>query len=335
MASISNIFYGAANEPYNTNPIGTIGLYLNIGNSGNVAVSPDFVNWNNVSTVLNASFYEAGIWDGTKFIITGSTTAYSYDGIIWTKCNNAPGGVGIARSSSGLYMIVDSAGIIYTSNDGITWTSTGKIPPTSSPSGGVQNVLKSATNISWNGSYFVVSGNYYNQEFTYGYIFAARWISVDGLTWTRQDLVLNGVVESIAFATTYHPTYNDQSIYTDIVPGLLQPYTSITRTERGLIFNKVAVRADMSYNNGIILAVVDDGTEVPRMFTSTDFVNWTQRFFPQSWERMGRITFKNNTWYVSGRLNNSTNAGILKSTDTINWTFTNTGISGSSMVVVA
>jgi hypothetical protein len=159
------------------------GLYI-VGTGAFTAdpyTSPDMITWTRRTTGssgVNKAFAESG---SVIVMIKGSTTNgiwSSANGTSWTQryTNGAADNINDVIYANGLFVAVGSnsggtAGRVFTSPDGITWTSQTN-PATS--------VLLS---VRWSGNQFVAGGNS-----------RSVMTSPDGVTWTNQALVGTGSV---------------------------------------------------------------------------------------------------------------------------------------------
>lgn len=141
------------------------GLIVAVGLFGNVLTSPDGITWT-AHVSGTSSTLSAVVWGNSQFVAVGlgGTILTSPDGSVWTVRKHGPASEALQGAAfSGTRYVVTSASAaqVYTSSDGISWTSHA-VP------GG-----HALLSVAWTGTQFVAVG--------YG---GTVLTSPDGLTWT-------------------------------------------------------------------------------------------------------------------------------------------------------
>lgn len=100
------------------------GLYVVVG-FGQIYTSPDLITWTQ-RTAPNGNAYQYVVWSGSEFVagaINGSPLR-STDGITWTVSGTSfGGGAPIGLVWNGSSFVLNYSGQIYTSTNGVSWTS--------------------------------------------------------------------------------------------------------------------------------------------------------------------------------------------------------------------
>lgn len=99
------------------------GLYVYVGNNGNIYTSNNLINWNKRTSGVDLKL--VGITYGkSQFIVTGDkgTILTSSNGITWTKQDSGTDNYLIkSRYANGMYIACGYNGSLLQSNDGISW----------------------------------------------------------------------------------------------------------------------------------------------------------------------------------------------------------------------
>jgi hypothetical protein len=321
-----------------------------------IVTSPDGVNWTSRVTVQTVSFSTGGYrigWSGNLLVVTGngtaSSVAISTNGTTWRFL-----GLPITASASGFGGVVwngqlwaavsDAATNIWTSLDGITWTSRATL------------TAGNCRSIAWNGTQFLVLGN-------------STWCSTspDGFTWTmRNTQPVTTLVRATwnSVSTQWVVASTAPAIFTtpDAVNWIQRqaPVISNTTVQSfawapqlnlwalvGGPSNNVATASDadgvwvsrlttqigtancVAWNGSLFVA--GGGTSV-QIYTSTDGVTWTSRTNGGvSWTVVNGVAWSSNLsiWVAVGA--NSTTSGVIaSSTDGASWTSRSTTIFGAN-----
>jgi uncharacterized repeat protein (TIGR02543 family) len=217
------------------------GLFVAVGDSGNIRTSPDGLTWT-VQTSSTTNNLWGVTWSGSKFVAVGNsgTILTSSNGTSWTpQTSNTTSTLLNVTWSGSRFVVVGDA--ILTSSDGVTWTTR---------TSGTANTLYGVT---WSGTQFVAVGGA-------GTILT----STDGVTWSSQTsgttnylwgVTWNG---SLFVATGYSGTILTSSNGTSWTP-------QTSRTTNYLW--------GITWNGSLFVVVGDNST----IRTSPDGVNWTPR----------------------------------------------------------
>lgn len=178
-----------------------------------------------------------------------------------------------------VFTSIGQAGSIYTSTDGITWTSR------------TSGTASSLRTITYGGGIFVYGG--------FGGVLAT---STDGVTWTART---SGTTSTI-FTVVYE---NSLYVYGTGSGGLATSTDAITWTARtsGTATNIVTI----TYNNSLYLY----GGGAGALATSTDAITWTARSVPTTGVIQG-LWYANSNYYL---LSAVASFSVFTSTDAITW----------------
>ncbi len=257
----SGDYYGAAYNGTNYVVVGAAGS----GGDGYIAVSPDWVNWTNVTPSWLPYFTGVAYGDG-KFVAVGSPFTKSYialstNGIDWTTLSTGTNETfdAVATDGNGTFVAVGASGdVLRSANNGVTWALT-------SPSASAGTYFYS---ISYVNSQFVAVG--------YGGIVM---YSSNGSTWSNANYsdtsssltgitYGNGLYVLVGTDVNYNTLYLTRSSLTSgswSVPGTPPP--AIPSGIGELTIN---------YGGGVFMGYYDDTNYDGYIFTSTNGTTWTQ-----------------------------------------------------------
>lgn len=269
-----------------------------------------------VGTVTNQVFNDAvyaPLTNGNYFAFgyssTGSaTTAYQYstNGTSWTGGTLPVSGFWRAAASSGSRIIVfrASAANGQYSDNGTTWTLTGSLPASASP-----------TQLIWDGTRFIATAG--SSASVYYSTNGASWASAStGVTGSAAGIGFDGTSRYIVTSTT-NPTTNARTTTT-----FPTSWSSITMPSSGVWVSPV-------YGNGIWVV----GRAGDSLYgTSTNGTTWTSRTLPSILSNLTgdlfvKLAFDNGKFYYY-YLDN-----VYSSTDGINWT-TEATVTGGTLDIV-
>ena len=278
------------------------------------AVKESFVNnpanaitdWTDIA--YNSTFFRGAVYANGIFIITGAVfRSYSYDGINWThltpsgwNCDRIAFGnglfVGVGYASIGSPGVL--TGFVFTSTDGLTWTS--RTPAANnwwkditygnglfvavSDTGTGNRVMTSPDGINWTSRNSAMNANFTGVAYGNGVFVAVAsggviggvvMTSPDGITWTQQNFNVGTL--TVHFANGKFTT------------GGYYSTNGINWTAANLNFNALGI----TYGNGYYVGVVSSGAN--RIYYSTDAITWTATLSP-SLNSYSYITFGENTF---------------------------------------
>jgi len=151
------------------------GVYVAVGNSGNIFSSPNLATW--TSRAAGAQAFGDVIFDNGQFVAVGAAGACytSSDGLTWTT--RSAGSTQFykviwAAGTINLFVAIGVGGLLYTSPDGTTWTSR------SAGSATFSDIAFDSTN-----NVLVLVG-----------LSGTVYTSTNGTTWTNRTLGVNTVV---------------------------------------------------------------------------------------------------------------------------------------------
>lgn len=333
-------------------------LWIAVGTGTNaIATSPDGVNWTSRVLVATGSFstgaYRIG-WNGNQILVLGNGTnnslALSTNGTSWILLGlpitaSASGYGGIAWSGQLWAAVSDAATNIWTSPDGITWTSRATLT-----SGNCRS-------IAWNGSIFFVLGSStycatspngitwtmlntqpqttfvratWNNSSTQWVVCgttatASIYTTPNGQTWTlRQNaMITNATTQSFAWAP---------SIGTWALVGGTTNNIATATDAAGAWVSRVTTGMGTAYCvawNGSIF-VAGGGTTV-QIYTSTDGVTWTsQTNGGVAWTVVYGLAWSSSlSIWVGVGANGATSGVLASSTNGTAWTSRSTSIFGA------
>lgn len=278
------------------------------------AVKESFVNnpataitdWTDIN--YNSTFFRGAVHAKGIFIATGAVfRSYSYDGINWThltpsgwNCDRIAFGnglfVGVGYASIGSPGVL--TGFVFTSPDGLTWTS--RTPAANnwwkditygnglfvavSDTGTGNRVMTSPDGINWTSRNSAMNANFTGVAYGNGVFVAVAsggviggvvMTSPDGITWTQQNFNVGTL--TVHFANGKFTT------------GGYYSTNGINWTAANLNFNALGI----TYGNGYYVGVVSSGAN--RIYYSTDAITWTATPSP-SLNSYSYITFGENTF---------------------------------------
>lgn len=193
------------------------GLYVAVGDSGNIYTSPDFSTWTRRTSNSSSLLWDV-CYANNIFVAVGrdKTIVTSPDGITWTRrvYTSGYGDFYRVRYINNQFITAGAGGALMTSADGITWTSI-----TTGITGDLWCVAMGA-------GVYVVSGNggnvytgssldsltqhsigvgehdgvvYANDLFVVTATSGAVYTSPDGVTWTARSTGISGLLRGIAY----------------------------------------------------------------------------------------------------------------------------------------
>jgi hypothetical protein len=333
-------------------------LYVAAGSNGVILTSSDGQLWTNRWVNATANFDKVAYVNGNWFVMggfgAGANLLTSPDGITWTPQTVASGAVlNGAAFGAGLYVVVAATGVIFSSDDLVTWTS--RFAGTNALNDiifanslfvavGVTNTIRTSTDgITWNAatatgvwrriiydnSLFVVIGDN-----------GALATSTNGTTWSvrtsgtsgnLRDVVWNGSI-FVAVAPNSFTTSSNGTTWTAVTGFENLPFTSIswsgtrfvvTNTTNGVAFvstnGTTWSRSATAYAGPILFSGYFGGRFVAiganQIQYSTDGLNWGNVDNVQYVPTALNRTYKlGNRYYAL-----STTAGIYQSSDGIAW----------------
>ena len=261
-----------------------------VGNKGEIAVSPDCINWNiktrtNANVSINDITFGNGIYVALTSVINQGLIT-SNDLYTWTSRDTTPYFRRIIFAKD-IFVVIGDSGRIKTSSDGITWTTR------------TSNTNKNLFNIVFVNNLFVVVGSE-----------GAILTSPDGITWTSQTSGINDTLRGIAygFNTFVAVGYsNTSAVILTSTDGI--SWTSRTTSETNALYN-------IAYGNNMFLAVGNNGV----ILSSLDGITWTSQSSGESMTLL-KVTSGDNIFIVLGA--SAQNNVILISQDGIEWNATN------------
>ena len=228
------------------------GLYIALGSLGAVFTSPDAVSWTprNSGTVHRDSgsgLQDMALGDGRLVAVgLGGLTSTSTDGINWT-----PGTAGTTEDLSGVIFGFDrfhavslNSGRIYSSADGVTWTSL------STPSSGLRRIAFGAGRL-------VAVGNTGEVQ-----------TSTNGLNWTAGSA---GTAESFLGINFV----NGQFIAVGTGGAIRTSPDGVTWTGRASGGNRSQLQ-NATFGNGVYVIPGQSGTSGRTLLVSNDGVTWRE-----------------------------------------------------------
>lgn len=280
------------------------------------AVKESFVNnpanaitdWTDIP--YNSTFFRGAVYGNGIFIATGAVfRSYSYDGINWThltpsgwNCDRIAFGnglfVGVGYASIGSPGVL--TGFVFTSTDGLTWTS--RTPAANiwwqditfgnglfvavAQTGTGNRVMTSPNGITWTSRTTPMDANFKGVAYGNGVFVAVStggagvtggnvMTSPDGITWTQRNLAWTAL--AVHFSEGKFTT------------GYRYSTDGITWSLSNINFNATGI----TYGNGYFVGVVESGAN--QIYYSTDAVTWTATASPTS-NTYKDITFGENTF---------------------------------------
>lgn len=284
--------------------------YVAIGLNG-MAYSNDCINWNMIGDQTRSGQcvkYNGNIWVAGKTPAIPDTIVYSYDGTIWNDTNiinfickglEWDGSIWVAAGNG--------PSNFYYSYDGINWT--GSDGP---------NIFNAATNIKYNGSYWMASGINSTNDTT-----SNLAISQNGKTWsnisdskintTCNDIEWNGSLWVTTGGTTDYPTNYTIAYSKDGInwSGVDNSITNLPNGGNSIVWNgqlQIWIITAVSYTPF-------EPAPLNKLAYSYDGINWT--YVPSSdvlTETYNKVICDSKKLYAFG-----TNNDIISSSDGINW----------------
>ena len=320
-----------------------LGMFVAVGSQGKIRTSYDGLEWTTRTSGTTDNLY--GVMYSEKkelFVITGNngTILTSSDGINWTSQTS---GVSVALYSvaysdnMNIFVISGYSGTILTSTNGTDWTERtsgvttklyrvcysfklGLFLITSDSS---TNTLLSTDGINWQEG--TISNSVYEVAFcgVLGLFIAVGRngtinTSPDGMNWTTTQLQ-----ETVAL---YGAIYSDslKKIFVSGESGVIAE--SINSTE-WIVIKKGFTETiyDVCYAKDLGLYVAVGGSNRAYVMTSTDFINWTERFTDGS---TSQYPLKTICYSQEKHLFVTTSqyGKMYSSTDGINWVSVTTGL---------
>ncbi len=279
-------------------------------NTNTVYNSTDGINWTSslVSGFSGSSYCSKDIiWNGFVFVAVGQyrNIAYSTNGTNWTVVSTNSTGTfkSIAWGNNNFVIFSPDLSFVLTSPNGVTWTQRNL------PSG------STGTSVAWSGSAFVTSPGTLKTWAT----------SPDGITWTARSY--STVYPVTGFATSTSAAGGGVVVSTgaglfysnDNGVTVSTPYTG-----------SLAVISALETNGSVFVAggssetINSSGQGLPTLLYSYDAINWNKANYSAT---STSVPFVDIIWdgskfvAAAGRsLNGLYSAGILTSTDGVNWT---------------
>lgn len=359
MTWITNALSAPPPDPFHYEPVNasrvifTKGTFLlagyqnySMGNNVYVFASSDGQNWtsNLVGSVNNnlAPFYYSFFMSGNGnaiaggFCENGQFLLSSSDNVNWSFNTPAPSNNSLNSSAgnagafgNGLYVFVNSTSTMYTSTDGVNWTtpqlnvrsSTGPISTFNSITYSYGTYVVATSNlfvVSTNGSGFVAESN--TPSLSSVAIFDGSFVGVgpggaiyqssDGLSWTQSVSGTANNLHCVAGGSNLLVTVGDSGTILTSPDGTTWA-SQTSHTSLPLL--------GVAYSNGLYVAVGLAGTTL----TSPDGINWTTQHTGHANELLS-ITYGS-----AGFLAVGASGTILTSPDGVNWTLQNAGVSVS------
>ena len=257
------------------------GMFVAVGNSGNIVTSTDGITWTRQTSPISARLWLVTYGNGMFVVFSDSgSIVTSTDGITWTK-QTSPVSTRLESITyrNGMFVAVGNSGSIVTSTDGITWTKQ------TSP------ISADFSSVTYGNGMFVAVGES-----------GSIVTSTDGITWTRQTSPILALawLKSITYGNGMFVAVGDNNAGIRSTDGIT--WTSFTTPER--------VLTSITYENGMFVATSASGSIV----TSTDGITWTKQTSPVS-TRLESITYRNGMFVAVGN-----SGSIVTSTDGITWT---------------
>jgi hypothetical protein len=177
------------------------GLFVAVGTGGQIDTSPDGVTWTGRSSSTNPTFNAVAYGGGRWVAVALDGVHTSTDGTTWTRTSTTANAWRVAYSG-GLWVLITTTAVVYTSADGLNWTQRSDIAafsPSLEAHGGVfltfgagGVILRSTDGINWStrtsGTTETINAMAYGN---------GRWLGVtndvngtivysddEGLTWT-------------------------------------------------------------------------------------------------------------------------------------------------------
>ena len=238
------------------------------------------VNW---FTVHKSATLNNIAWSGSLYVgVKSDGTIYtSPDGVTWTT--RTSGSVNNLLSviwSGTQFVVVGSNGTILTSPDGVTWTTQ------------TSGTLNNLTSVIWSGTQFVVVG-----------VSGTILTSPDGVTWTARVAGSADTLQSVIWNGTKFVT----------VAIALTGNSSLSTSVDGVNWISVQLNIPCSFSDSIAW----DGTTyvltcLQGILTSTDLVNWTK-------QSIGTNIYPKSVLWSGTQFIAVTGNSLIKSTDGIVW----------------
>ncbi|NDV62864.1 hypothetical protein G0Q06_10415 [Puniceicoccales bacterium CK1056] len=341
---------------------------IDLVDNGSIATSSDGESWNLV-TLPSAfptytDFYDVTFAEG-KFVATGyfydETTEFwgvfiatSPDGVNWTRSTNGVPQTNVSDSTpvylnmvrydqdNAVWLGVGDRSVLMTSTDAVNWTPTFPLGNSTtdfygigfSPEGRVMvgsraNVYFSEAGTTiweqkFTGNYVTISDIEFNGDL---YVATGSTImtSTDGLQWqTQLGGQPGGTLANVVFGqgrwVAASRNNTSQIPLTTSIDGANWAFTPT-------LPEGFTDCQDIAFGNGIFVALPQSGTS--SVITSTDGLTWTGRNHPWFDGKMSRvyITYDNGI-FIAHNVPVST-LQIATSTNGIDWTITDTGLTGS------
>ena len=334
-------------------------LWIAVGTGTNaIATSPDGVNWTSRVTVQTGalSFTTGGYrigWSGSLLVVTGNGTfnsvAISTNGTTWRFL-----GLAITASTLGYGGVVwngqlwaavsDGATNIWTSLNGITWTSRATL------------TAGNCRSIAWNGTQFLVLGsstwcstspdgftwtmrntqpsttlvratwNSVSTQWVVADTSPAIWTTPNAINWTQRQntIITNATVQSFAWAPQLGLWALVGGTSTNLATASDANGVWITR-----LTTQIGTANCVAWNGSLFVA--GGGTNV-QIYTSTDGVTWnSQGAGGVSWTSVFGVAWSSSLsiWVAVGQ--NSTTSGVIaSSTNGTSWTSRSITIFGAN-----
>lgn len=120
-------------------------LFVAVGNEGTILASTDGVNWNLQQSGEDRDFKDV-TWNNGQFVAVGWEIYTSPNGVTWSQQSSEASFAYSVSFNDGQYIVGDLYGDMFTSQDGINWTTR------------ETQISQSVLGLTWNGSQFVAVG---------------------------------------------------------------------------------------------------------------------------------------------------------------------------------
>ena len=311
----NGIFVAVANTPppMGFNPSSSVQHVTSSGFDAIILTSSDGVTWTPQSSSGASFLSDVAYGDGLFVAVGGFNILTSPDGIIWTpQSSGSANSLSGITHGNGIFVVGGYLGVILTSPNGVTWTTR---------SSGITDNL---SGIAYGNGSFVAVGGFSNIGPS-----GSILTSPDGVTWTTRSSGSSNNLFGVAYGngtfvavgyTAVNPSCSTgqcATILTSSDGAAWSVRFSDTSGQSGTPPAGSSFRG-VTYGNGIFVAVGyavgSSGNLTGAIFTSSDGITWTARFFGSPINFLLGVTYGDGTFVVAGE------HGILTSPDGITWT---------------